>query len=459
MKKPLNPNSAEATELFKELQGNILKGHGRDHAMHLFISFGSPKDEASHVTFLNGARDWISHMLADHVTSAEAQINDPDKEEILTILLLSSQGYEFLGENRPEGGAFREGMRERSHKLNDPKFDKWSPRYQHNAEDIHALVIVAAPKSDEESAKTELEKMRVSIESELKKFGGAILVDQRGRQERNGEGRAIEHFGYVDGVSQPQFIDDGRDKAKKFDQRAPLKIVLDKDRHGCENYGYGSFFVYRLLEQNVDSFNGAVLDVARELDVDPQLVGAMGVGRFKNGTPVTTFDAPETGYRPSKDEDFDYDDDSDGNRCPYHGHIRKTNPRGDLGHGVVGFIRNLLARENTRRIARRGITYTDEKNNTVGLIFMCFQSDINDQFEFMQKDWANGNNFSRFGTGLDPLIGQDGGPQEKRDFPNWPTEYDSEERKRIKFGEHVKFLGGEYFFAPSISGLKKLAKC
>ena len=63
---------------------------------------------------------------------------------------------------------------------------------------------------------------------------------------------------------------------------------------------------------------------------------------------------PKPEYDPNIDEDFDYDHDDDGNRCPWHAHIRKANPRGSLD-----FITNLLAREETRRIARRGITYTD----------------------------------------------------------------------------------------------------
>ena len=121
----------------------------------------------------------------------------------------------------------------------------------------------------------------------------------------------------------------------------------------------------------------------------------------------------------------------------------------------MGSIVNLKAREQTRRIARRGITYTND-DNTVGLIFMCFQSDIKDQFEFMQRTWANNHNFSKKETGLDPVISQDGGPQEPNDFPNWPTGYNSKGRRRIRFDEHVKFLGGKYFFTPSMSGLRGL---
>lgn len=443
--KPLDPKSAEGRELLEDLQGNILRAHGRDHAMHLFICFGTPTDEESHSKSREGAREWIGQMVSTHVTSAAAQRSDCAKQEVFTMLLLSSQGYEFLGERRPRDGAFRDGMRERRNRLHDPHFQQWSPRYKLNEEDIHALVIVA-----DRTAK-KLDERKAVIVKELSSFDGSILVDERGRQKRDTKGRAIEHFGYADGVSQPQFHDDGRPKAKNFDQRTPLKRVLEEDRHG--DGGYGSFFVYRLLEQDVASFNAAVERVATELGENPDLVGAMAVGRFKNGTPLTTHGAPKLDYDPKKDEDFDYEDDGDGDRCPHHSHIRKVNPRGSLG-----FFTNILAREQSRRIARRAITYTDSKNQTVGLIFMCFQSDIRDQFEFMQRNWANRPIFSKFGTGLDPVIGQDDGPQEPSDFPKWPTGYDSKDRKRIRFDEHVRLLGGEYFFAPSIAGLEELAR-
>jgi len=290
--KPLDPKSAEGRELLKGLQGNILQGHGRDHAMHLFICFGTPTDEASHAKCLQGSRKWIGDMVTT-LTSAAAQVSDPGKQNLFTMLLLSSQGYEFLGERRPRDGAFREGMRERRHRLNDPLFQQWAPRYKLNEEDIHALVIVAAKQAGEfDAAKDRIKKA-------LSSFGGSILVDERGRQESDAAGHPIEHFGYADGVSQPQFFDDGKPKAKKFDQRTPLKLVLEKDRHG--DGGYGSFFVYRLLEQDVASFNAAVERVAKALGESSDLVGAMAIGRFKNGTPLTTHKAPKPGYDPNSD--------------------------------------------------------------------------------------------------------------------------------------------------------------
>ncbi len=201
----------------------------------------------------------------------------------------------------------------------------------------------------------------------------------------------------------------------------------------------------------MESFNAAVARVAAELGQERALVEALAVGRFKNGTPLATRGEPSASYDPRNDEDFDYDDDPSGSRCPLHAHIRKTNPRGSLG-----FLVNLLAREQERRIARRGITYTDGPEQK-GLLFLCYQSDIRDQFEFLQASWANNPEFSRPRTGLDPVIGQAGGRQRREHAPSWPRGWVSRQRQRIRFDEHVRLLGGEYFFAPSLSGLRALA--
>lgn len=452
MDEPLNLGSKEAKDFLKSLQGNILKSHGRDEAVHLFISFGSPTDEDSLDSMARNARKWIGKLLTrgDITTAYHQQFDNPDRSGTFQTLLLSSEGYRFLGEKRPKDGSFRDGMRDRADRLNDPNPTTWEIdyRYEDNNKQVHALLIIAD--NDVPALKAKVG----SVTGELTGFGAEILVAEHGHQQRNADDRAIEHFRYRDGVSQPQFIvkanndPDTRPRGVKFDQRTPLKRVLEEDR--LADGHFGSFLVYRKLEQDVDSFNAAVENVARQLGQSVDFVGAQAVGRFKNGTPLALSGTPIEDYKAKGEGKFDYDDDDDGDKCPLHAHIRKTNPRNSLG-----FIVDLFAREKTRRIARRGITY-GERPGKVGLIFMCYQADIEDQFEFMQRTWANSHNFSRFRTGLDPVIGQDGGPQERNDRPNWPTEYGSEDRHRIAFGEHVRLRGGEYFFAPSMEGLGKL---
>ena len=292
-----------------------------------------------------------------------------------------------------------------------------------------------------------------SIEAGLAGVGLETLVTEFGNQKMR-DGEAVEHFGYRDGVSQPRFImEAGEDfdavpPGVKFDQRTPLKRVLEEDR--LAKGTFGSFAVYRKLEQDVASFEAAVANVAGQTGQSADFVGAQAVGRFKNGTPLALSGEPIVNYDASGEGKFNYREDEPGDKCPIHAHIRKVNPRNSLG-----ILTGILAQEAKRRIARRGITYGPTAGK-VGLIFVCYQSDIKDQFEFIQRRWANNHNFDRRGAGLDPLIGQDGGPQEPNDHPKWPTSYDSSDHRRIAFGEHISLKGGEYFFAPSMEGLAKL---
>ncbi len=446
LSKPLDMtpgNEAQAIEFLKSIQGNILRGHGRDHAMHLFICFGDSENESTYAASLNGAKTWIRQM-ADRVTSGATQQADADKTGVFVSLLLSSSGYEFLGKSRPDDDAFRDGMRDRVARLNDPPFKHWEPKYRIEEDRVHSLVIVAS------KIEAELDIAKNGIEDALAQFGGTILVDERGKQLRDENNHPIENFGYADGVSQPKFFNDGSPKAQKYDQRTALELVLEEDRNAPGFYG--SYLVYRKLEQNIESFNAAVFSIASQLEIEPDLAGAMAIGRFKNGTPLTTYGASKNDYDPQKDENFDFNDDEEGNRCPFHAHIRKVNPRGSLG-----FIKDIFAQERKRRIARRGITYR-EADGSVGLLFMCYQRDIARQFEFIQRRWANSPSFSERGTGLDPVIGQGNGDQGDEESPQWPHAYDSDDRTTLRFGEHVRLRGGEYFHAPSIPGLANLSK-
>jgi deferrochelatase/peroxidase EfeB len=157
------------------------------------------------------------------------------------------------------------------------------------------------------------------------------------------------------------------------------------------------------------------------------------------------------------ENDFRYSQsDPQGNQCPFFAHIRKTNPRGESG----------TREENSHRIARRGITYgkptppnapTDALPETgVGLLFQCCQADLEKQFEFLQRQWANSDSRPKPNAGKDPVIGQ----SRNGSFPNlqFPGSPGGTGRKPFDFHGYVTMKGGEYFFAPSISFLQNLAK-
>jgi deferrochelatase/peroxidase EfeB len=159
---------------------------------------------------------------------------------------------------------------------------------------------------------------------------------------------------------------------------------------------------------------------------------------------------------------FNYDDDVDGVRCPFHAHIRKANPRGDK----VREFGLPAGEDRSRRIARRGVPYppgasagvAPAAGTDVGLLFICAQSSIVHQFEFIQSIWSNFTDFLRPKTGLDTVIGQ-GHPDDAPVPQKWPKDWGVRRAETLEFdfSTWVTLRGGEYFFLPSISFLKGLS--
>jgi deferrochelatase/peroxidase EfeB len=213
--------------------------------------------------------------------------------------------------------------------------------------------------------------------------------------------------------------------------------------------------VFRKLEQNVRAFKEYEQQFAQALGLtgkDVKRAGALVMGRFEDGTPVVLKCTPG-GYT-SAPNNFNYDKDLDGARCPLQAHIRKVNPR----------------KEGVPRIVRRGITYGNREKEPqdnpsleelpsegVGLLFMCYQKSISQQFEVLQYLYANDRRFpEEQEPGIDPIIGQPGanGVGELK----WPVHWNDprDQHKRFDFHSFVTLKGGEYFFAPSIHFLKNL---
>ncbi|WP_395700396.1 Dyp-type peroxidase [Aquabacterium sp.] len=457
--------SPEERQLLQDLQANILKGHGRRHTAQLFLRFDEPV----------AARAWV-HRTARQVTSALKQLKDSQAFQrsgkpagLVTLLCLSHAGYQALAvadKKIPHDPAFIEGMAARRAALNDPAPRSWD---EHLRGPLHALVLLA------DATPAALQRGRKALLASLP--AGVVLAGEEsgsGMASQLSPGEGVEHFGYVDGRSQPLMLQediererDRRDGSSVWDPAVGLDIALVKDPGGGSPHSFGSYLVFRKLEQNVRAFHQAEARVAQALGLKGDglaRAGAMMVGRFRDGTPLVLQGAP--GMNHPVPNNFDFLDDPEGAKCPFHAHVRKANPRGETG--ALGAT---IEQERAHLMPRRGIPYgrrshapddpqlkpADLPTAGVGLLFMAYQANIARQFEFTQASWANNPLFAHATprTGIDPVIGQarSGGGQ------RCPLQWGggaATPRRAVDFHGFVTLKGGEYFFAPSISALKSL---
>ncbi|MFB2895402.1 LysM peptidoglycan-binding domain-containing protein [Aerosakkonemataceae cyanobacterium BLCC-F50] len=506
-KQPIDHTDPQYQDVLQDLQGNILNGHGRNNSVHIFLTFPSPYNDLDKIKALKKS---IAQISQD-ITSAKKQLDDADawrKEKrdggVFVHFSLSSSGYTKLGfpdDKQPKGpnlqgrqkpektllsdyaDVFQDGMKTRQYALLDPPVSAWEAAYQ---KEIDALVIIAA------NNPADVSKKQAEITDKLNNLATVAHIERgivlRQNFPTTGPGQVVEHFGFADGIGDPLFLkkyvdrEEG-DRAKDL-FKARLNLVLIQDPFGTRNVSFGSFLVFRKLDQNVQGFKKAEIALSQKLGISRQQAGAMAVGRFEDGTPLVI--SEKDGGKNLNN--FDYSQDKPGLKCPFQAHTRKTNPRLEsVKEG--GVFAQTKEEELGHRIARRAVSYgplSDLSGNPdnlptsgVGLLFMCYQSDIWEQFEFIQRFWSNhprflepditepsrrkeSKNYDR--TGLDAVSGQSQPNQSDpainevpKSAHNWIKERDQPTVKTdVNFANFVTLKGGEYFFSPSISFLKNL---
>ena len=455
--------TAEEAAMLEVLQGNILKGHGRRVTRHLFVRFKGPAAQARQA--LRNVEPLVI-SAAEQLRQAEVFKATGQSGGPFVAVLLTADGYRSLGLEAiaptagPAGQVFDQGMRARRELLNDPPKGKFDKGYRGP---IHAMILLAgdpdSPTSWTSSATDDLETRILNIITQ----SVDVVASEAGRAIFNAAGEGLEHFGYVDGRSQPlllvEDVERERDEMGGIDlwnPRFPLKQVLVKDPGSAAPEAFGSYFVFRKLEQNVKAFQEAEEELSETLGND-ELAGAMLVGRWEDGTAVLL--SGTGGQTNPISNNFNYDSDGPGAKCPLHGHVRKTNPRGESA-ARFGFP---VEQERAHLMARRGITYgrrnritepDDAPSGGVGLLFMAYQSNLANQFEFTQASWANNDGFLSAGVGRDPIIGQPPPPSILHNALKWNDP--GAGLKDAAFGGFVTVKGGEYFFAPSKLTLRSL---
>jgi len=339
----------------------------------------------------------------------------------------------------------------------------WIPAFKNV---IHGIIIIAG---DSQATIDERVTEVISILQLAPTNGTCHEVLRINGAVRPGAEKGHEHFGFLDGISNPavENVDLTPFPGQETIRQGIILLSRNGDPTARPAWALdGSFLVFRYLFQLVPEFNNFLLQNAipgLTPEEGAEFLGARLFGRWKSGAPLDLAplkDDPALGADPQRNNNFSYDfpdDPQTQDRCPFAAHVRKTNPRFDL----EGFTPPIST--EPRRIIRRSIAFGPElsaeeqqQKTTLqarGLIFRCYQSDITKGFQFIQESWANTTSFppgKPVTPGFDAIIGQAADPTSRTITgvdPNaqtttlpLPTEW-------------VVPKGGEYFFSPSIPAL------
>ncbi len=261
----------------------------------------------------------------------------------------------------------------------------------------------------------------------------------------------LDNRGYYPPTPQITAEKDKRDQLHDLPANMPKRFPVfanDEDRSKqLRDFGRnGTFLVIRQLQQDVQKFQEYTAKVAAEEGVPADYVGAKMVGRWPNGSSLLKNPYAQGSSNGTGDEnEFLFGDtDPQGIRCPFGSHIRRANPRDSLNIDSP----DELSVSNRHRLLRRGRPY--KKDGQQGVMFMCFNADIERQFEFVQSTWLCASAFHGLDEELDPLTAQHDGnalsvpapdaAKRFRDIPSFTT-----------------MRGGGYFFMPGMRSLHFLA--
>jgi Dyp-type peroxidase family len=312
-----------------------------------------------------------------------------------------------------------------------------------------------------------------------------------------------EHFGFRDGIAQP--IIDGLSRTGPADNTvAPGEFVLgypnqynripgsprvpassDPARRlpaaangdgaeaaaaGEADFGRnGTYLVFRQLSQDVRAFWEFVADMTRDAAAAPNMgecvaLASKMVGRWPNGAPLAVTPDVEDPAHADRDDFGYHEQDSFGYRCPVGAHVRRANPRDSLAPAPA----DSTIVSNRHRLLRRGRTYgkpvaesmeaadvlaAEDYSGERGLHFVCLNTDIARQFEFVQHTWINNPKFEGMYNDVDAIAGD----HDKRNAGYFTIPAEPVRRRVHDVPRFVHTRGGAYFFMPGIDAVRYLA--
>lgn len=447
-----------------DIQGNIVTAYRVRNARHFILTFGTARGAGNLLSLLvSGDTDKAPQVsrASEHQDGASYRLNLSLTADGLRVLGLPESVMSLFPRSYLRGPAYNAGAMG-DDGPGDPSH--WAIGGPANPA-VHAIVSLYS----NEHKEPVMDRLTAWLRSIFSQNDAEVTYQQDGKAL---DGNRV-HFNFRDGIAQPQIAGaPGERRPDMQPDSSPGEFLLGKDYVNQFNGNFiddlpaeladnGSYGAFRMLRQQVFDFEDFVSRAATRYGMDPELVAAKMVGRWRNGTPLSLSPTQNTDMPLDKMNDFDYAptpehpqyfDDDQGMRCPIGSHLRRMNPRSAL----------VMGKPHTRRIIRRnhpfgppikpGDPRDDIERGLVGF-FIC--GDLQMQFEFLQKIWAN-MDFAT--TGLrgtrDPIIGahpEHGGQfvirtQSRAD----PIIFDAIPRL-------VVTRGSAYCFFPSITGLRFLA--
>ena len=412
-----------------QIQGNIFPGFRHKFQSFQFFRIDSVACLRRLGTLLTN-RLTSGSMLIDRKTFGPA-VNVAVSFRLLSLFSDDSEKF--------DDDAFRSGMYQRAHLLGDEDPENWAFGTPTVPSDL--VVIIG----DDDPANLALPL------KDIEDICGLVPVFSQDCAQLPDD---KEHFGFKDNISQPQLSGLShllnKDPESEIDEIQVGEFVFGYPKEADKSHSIGtekpafpawamngSYCAIRRLRQRVGRFHSFVSREAVRRNIDPLQLASQIVGRYPNGTKVSRSANLENPRTPTT-------------------HIEKMNPKDVRSRQGLDIPNDLDNRKH--RILRRGVPFGPKSSSTFdtpveddvdrGLMFVCYQSSIMNQFEFVQKRWANEVNFPRGNGGMDAIIGQaHSGELRMLRLGNEP--------QMIMTGEKwVLMTGGDYFFSPSMDTWK-----
>jgi deferrochelatase/peroxidase EfeB len=338
-----------------DIQGNVIPGFNKDQVQLLFLRIDEPI----------AAKRWIGRISESVATAREVwdfnQLFKRTKDR---------RGFEGAVKSTWINIAFsHRGLRklvgDEADRFTDKAFRRAMKRSRANwviggrDSTVDIVLIVAADDPDDLNATMRRVKDDISAPNR-ETSGGVHVVFEQGGAARDGVTRGHEHFGWLDGVSQPglrgrlsdaprdwltprdsadpdqglpgqdliwpgEFVFGypGQNPRLRVEAEGPNSLSPDGDENlvGPEWAKDGSYLVFRRLRQDVGAFHRFLYEEGRRHGVRPEALGARLVGRWPSGAPLVLApitDDPALGGDKQANNDFEFGpaDDDEGRKVP-----------------------------------------------------------------------------------------------------------------------------------------------